>query len=204
VSPRPQIDHIRKPQILAAAAEVIAERGLAATRIADIAERAGTSAPAVLYWFESRDELLAEALTFAEESFYEELASRLSERASASDKLVELISSSGAGDDWVLWMELWTRSLRDPAMGEARQRLDDRWREQIAAIVREGQHVGEFAGPDPERVALELAALIDGLAVQATLGDSMVTAEVMRSTCVEVAERLLETELSAAAMEVPG
>jgi AcrR family transcriptional regulator len=48
LSPRPQIDHIRKPQILAAAAEVIAERGLASTRIADVAERAGTSAPAVL------------------------------------------------------------------------------------------------------------------------------------------------------------
>jgi AcrR family transcriptional regulator len=203
VSPRPQIDHIRKPQILAAAAEVIAERGLDATRISDIAERAGTSAPAVLYWFESRDDLLAEALTFAEESFYEELESRLSERASASDKLVELISSSGAGDDWVLWMELWTRALRDPAMGAARQRLDDRWREQIAAIVREGQLAGELAGPDPERVALELAALIDGLAVQVTLGDSVVTAEAMRSTCVEVAERLLETELSAAATEVP-
>ena len=46
MSPRPQIDHIRKPQLLAAAAEVIAERGFAATRIADVAERAGTSAPA--------------------------------------------------------------------------------------------------------------------------------------------------------------
>jgi hypothetical protein len=141
-------------------------------------------------------------LTFAEESFYEELESRLSARTSASEKLVGLISSSGAGDDWVLWMELWTRALRDPAMGEARQRLDDRWREQIAAIVREGQRAGEFGGPAPERVALELAALIDGLAVQVTLGDSVVTAEAMRSTCVEVAERLLEAQLVAAATEV--
>jgi AcrR family transcriptional regulator len=202
VSPRPQIDHIRKPQILAAAVEVIAERGMAATRISDIAERAGTSAPAVLYWFESRDELLAEALTFAEESFYEELETRLRACDSARGRLVELISSSGAGDDWMLWIELWARALRDPAMGEARQRLDDRWREQIAAIVREGQRDGEFGGADPERAALELAALIDGLAVQVTLGDSVVTAEAMRSTCVEVAERLLDAELSAAGAEV--
>ena len=63
MSPRPAIDHIRKPQILRAAAEVITERGLTATRIADIAERAGTSPPAVLYWFESREQLLTEALT---------------------------------------------------------------------------------------------------------------------------------------------
>ena len=58
MSPRPQIDHIRKPQLLAAAAEVISERGVEATRIADVAERAGTSPAAVLYWFESRDELV--------------------------------------------------------------------------------------------------------------------------------------------------
>jgi AcrR family transcriptional regulator len=202
VSPRPQIDHIRKPQILAAAAEVIAERGIAATRIADIAERAGTSPPAVLYWFESRDELLAEALTFAEQSFYEQLSARLQERRSAGDKLIELIASSGAGDDWVLWMELWARALRDPAMGAARQRLDDRWRAQIAATIREGQAAGEFGGPEPERVALELAALIDGLAVQVTLGDTVVSPELMRATCIEMAERLLEVELPAAAAEV--
>jgi hypothetical protein len=44
-------------------------------------------------------------------------------------------------------------------------------------------------------VALELAALIDGLAVQVTLGDRVVSSDLMHSTCIEVAERLLETEL---------
>ncbi len=195
MSPRPQIDHIRKPQLLAAAAEVIAERGIAATRIADVAERAGTSAPAVLYWFDSRDELLAEALRFAEDAFYAELSERLEELDSPRGRLAELIAASTGGDDWKLWMELWTRALRDPAVRDERQRLDDRWREQIAAIVREGQEAGEFGGPDPNRIALELAALIDGLAVQVTLGDEFVSAEVMGSTCLEAAERLVDSEL---------
>ena len=57
------MEHIRKPQILAAAGEVISERGIAATRIADVAVRAGTSPPAVLYWFDDRDKLLNEALS---------------------------------------------------------------------------------------------------------------------------------------------
>ena len=77
MSPRPQIDHIRRPQLLVAAAEVIAERGFAATRIADVAERAGTSAPGVLYWFKSRDELLAEALSHAEGAFHDQIAGEL-------------------------------------------------------------------------------------------------------------------------------
>lgn len=195
MSPRPQIDHIRRPQLLAAATEVIAERGFSATRIADIAERAATSAASVLYWFDSRDELLAEALSFAEDAFYAELTARLDSLADPGARLTALIESAVGGDDWVLWMELWTRALRDPALARSRQRLDDRWRATIAAIVAEGQAAGDFAGPDPERAALELAALIDGLAVQVALGDAAVGAERMRTVCLEVAGRLLEAEL---------
>jgi AcrR family transcriptional regulator len=199
VSPRPQIDHIRRPQLLAAAAEVIAERGFAATRIADVAERAGTSAPSVLYWFESREQLLIEALTSAEQGFYDELAARLGTIGSPSAQLVALIDASvGDDDDWVLWMELWTRALRDRRLRRVRQRLDDRWRRQIAAIVGEGIAAGEFGHCDPDRVALELAALIDGLAVQVALGDRLVKPKLMRATCIEVAGRLLGAELEAA------
>jgi AcrR family transcriptional regulator len=202
MSPRPQIDHIRKPQLLAAAAEVISERGVDATRISDVAERAGTSPAAVLYWFDSRDQLLGEALTFAEDAFYERFSERLATLVDPRDRLLALIDASVFGDDWVLWVELWTRALRDERLSQARQRLDDRWRAQIAAIVGEGVEAGVFAAVEPERAALELAALIDGLAVQVALGDRLVSAELMRETCVEVAERVLGAELGARAEEL--
>lgn len=198
MSPRPQIDHIRRPQLLAAAAEVIAERGFAATRIADVAERAGVSPSTLLYWFDSRDALLAEALAQAERSFHDEMAVALERIDDPGLKLVTLIDCSiGGDDDWALWMELWTLALHDFGMRGVRQRLDDLWRGQICEVIAEGQERGAFAGPDPERSALELAALVDGLAVQVALGDRRVSAELMRSTCLEVAERLLEVELPA-------
>jgi AcrR family transcriptional regulator len=202
MSPRPQIDHIRKPQLLSAAAEVISERGVEATRIADVADRAGTSPPAVLYWFDSRDELLGEALTFAEDGFYERFSQRLAGLADPRDRLLALIDASASGEDWVLWVELWTRALRDERLREARQRLDDRWRAQIAAIVAEGVDAGVFKAADPDRAALELAALMDGLAVQVALGDRLVSRSLMRETCVEVAERVLGTELEARTEEL--
>lgn len=196
MSPRPQIEHIRRPQLLAAAAEVIAKRGFGATRIADVAERAGTSPAGVLYWFESREELLAEALTSAEETFAERLRARLAHLDCPSERLVALLESSVGGDDeWTLWIELWARALRDPSLAESRQRLDDHWRALIAEVIREGQATGDFGGPDPDRAALELSALMDGLAVQVALRDRLVTAPLMRATCVDVAERLLETDL---------
>jgi hypothetical protein len=93
-------------------------------------------------------------------------------------------------------MELWIRALRDPRMAESRRVLDDRWRADLAAVVEEGQEAGAFGGPEPERAALELAALIDGLAVQVALGDPLVTPDVMRAVCTDAAERLLEAKLS--------
>lgn len=195
MSPRPQVDHIRKPQILKAAGEVIARKGVDATRIADVAEAAGTSPAAVIYWFESRDELLAAALTFAEDTFYEELGVRLADLEDPRDRLVALIDSAVGGQDWVLWMELWTRSLRDRELAAARQRLDDRWRAEILNILNAGLAYGTFEVHDTNRATLELAALIDGLAVQVALGDGAVTAESMRAICIEVAERILGTEL---------
>jgi len=196
VSPRPQIEHIRKPQILAAAAEVIAERGIAATRIADVAEQAGTSPPAILYWFDSKDELLVEALGFAEERFYESVTERIEALTSPGERLRLLIEASAEAHDWTLWMELWTSALRDGSSRVARQTLDDRWRAEIARHVAAGQRSGEFdGGRDPERVATILGALLDGLAVQATLADPGMPPERMLEVSLEIAEHLLGAEL---------
>lgn len=198
MSPRPQIEHIRKPQILAAAAEVIAERGIAATRIADVAERAGTSPPAVLYWFESKDRLLVEALDFAEQRFYDELSGRLEALATPGQRLRQLIEAAADAHDWTLWMEMWTWALRDGTSREARRSLDERWRGEIERQVATGQELGEFDDADaPERVAMILAALIDGLAVQATLHDPSMSPERMLELSLEIAERLVGSELPA-------
>lgn len=201
MSPRPQIEHLRRPQLLEAAAAVIAERGIASTRIADVAERAGTSPPAVLYWFQSKDELLAEALTFDEERFSVEMRERILLLEHPRDQLRFMIEASAEEYDWTLWIELWARALRDPTSRQARQRLDNRWREEIAAVVRAGQEAGEFGHADADEVALLLSSLLDGLAVQATLQDPDVGRERMLRCALEMAESLLECELGAAADE---
>ena len=205
MSPRPQIDHIRRPQLLKAAADVIVERGLASTRIADVAERAGTSPPAVLYWFRSKDELLAEALTVDEERFYVEMRERIDLLEHPRDQLRFMIEASAEESEeygWTLWIELWARALRDPASRQARQRLDNRWREEIAAVIRAGQGAGEFGDADADDVALLLSSLLDGLAVQATLRDPDVARERMLRRTLEMAESLLDCELGASAYEI--
>jgi AcrR family transcriptional regulator len=190
MSPRPSTAHLRRPAILNAAAEVISERGVHNTRISDVAERAGTSAPGVLYWFPTKDELLAQALLFADERFYEGLTEELDAQGSATARLARLIELWPAEGDreTVLWMELWVRALRDPELAKTRERLDRRWRAAIADIVREGQASGEFGPADADDVALLLGALMDGFAIQLALDDPAVTADTVRRHCLALAE----------------
>jgi AcrR family transcriptional regulator len=194
MSPRPTNAHVRRPAILSAAAEVISERGIQSTRISDVAERAGTSAPGVLYWFPTKDELLAEALVFADERYYEGLTAELEGLGSATERMARLIEhwpADGASET-VLWMELWVRALRDPRLAETRERLDRRWREAIADLIREGQATGEFGAADADDVALLLAAVMDGFAIQLALGDPAVSADVVKQHCLALAEAQLK------------
>lgn len=199
---RPLLSRSRRTEILEAATRVIAERGLGETRIVDIAGRAGTSAALVLYYFESKDRLLTEALTYADDRFYLETFHELAGRQSARERLAIMIDRSFPDPDpesatlseWRLWLELWSRALRDPLVAQKRQALDRRWRSTIADVVRDGQRAGEFAEADADAFAFRLTCLIDGLAVQAILGDPAASPDAIRRAAMEMAERELELE----------
>jgi AcrR family transcriptional regulator len=197
----------RRQEILDAAARVITDRGLAETRISDIAEQAGVSPGLILYYFESKDRLLSEALTYANDQFYLRMSREIRRIASARERLRRLVDLSVPGylpeygrlDEWALWIEVWVRALRDPEMARDRETLDQRWRAQIADIVRGGQASGEFTSTeDADELALRLASLIDGLAIQVIMNDSQVSAERMHRACMELAAREFGFELEQA------
>jgi AcrR family transcriptional regulator len=204
---RPQLTQQRRLQTLEAAVEVIGERGLCDTRVADIARRAGLSPALLLYYFGSKDNLLTEALTFSEDRFYLNTFHELADITDSRIRLVKLIdlaippdNASGqvTGDwgDWTLWIELWARALRDDEASRKRGALDRRWRTTIADIVRTGQRSGEFlSAADPDEFALRLAALMDGLVIQLLLGDPDVSAEKMRRLCLQTATGELDFEI---------
>ena len=185
MSPRPSNAHLRRPAILTAAAEVISERGVQNTRISDVAERAGTSAPGVLYWFPTKDELLAEALTFSDDRFYDSLTGELAALGSATERLAQASSSCGrrtaTGRPCCGW-SLWVRALRDPKLAQTRERPRPPLARALADVIREGQASGEFRGDDADDLALLLGALMDGYAIQLALGDPPVTTDLVRVT----------------------
>jgi AcrR family transcriptional regulator len=198
MSPRRKLSDARRRQILKAAVQVIAEKGLCDTGIKDVADQAGTSPALVIYYFGKKDVLLAEALSFADERFYGESANAVAGMSSARDRLVELVRCScsvgeaeDAFDEWVLWLDLWARAPRDPDVARDRAAMDRRWRTTITEIVRQGQAAGEFSRVDTDGFALRLAALIDGLAIQVVLDDPEVSRERMFDLCMDSSAREL-------------
>ncbi|HMD93153.1 MAG TPA: TetR/AcrR family transcriptional regulator [Trebonia sp.] len=172
----------RREQMLRAALDVIIERGYADTRIADVAERAGTSPALVIYYFKTRDQLLTEALQYSEDAWYATGVTRLATIKTAAGQLTELIAMTCLPDtdpaprgEWLLWLDLWALSPRSPGVAAVRRKFDERWRETIRTIVLAGQEAGEFTPLDAEEFAVTLSALLDGMAVQIALEDADVT-----------------------------
>lgn len=169
----------RRDRILRATVDVVRDRGFSGTRVADIAEAAGTSQGLILYHFKSLAGALNAALTLLEDEFYEDLDRDLREQVGPVERLRHM-ADLGAGmgpavGDWRLWLELWVRALHDDDARATRESLDRRWRTALRDVIGEGQATGDFDPADPEASAIRLASLMDGLAIQLALGDRGMT-----------------------------
>lgn len=186
----------RRERVLRAALDVIAERGLSETRMTDIAERAGMSAGHILYYFESKNDLLLQALRWSEDQLLRQAREEFVRLPKASERFVrfvELAAPVGPADPgWVLWLEVWSLAPHDRKMARGQAAIDRRYIRTLADVVRYGQVTGEFpAELDADEFALRFSALMDGLAIKVVGGAVDMTAE-----------GLLEIALAAAAEEL--
>ena len=146
-------------RILEAACELIAEDGIDEVRIARVAQRAGASTSLVHHYFSTREELLEQALVHSFEQAGDE---RFGEDAStgsgtAVEGLAAAIRESlpypgGQQREWVLWVELWLRAVRDPDLRPVAARMYERYRAWMSDVIAAGVESGEFrADLDVER-----------------------------------------------------
>jgi AcrR family transcriptional regulator len=168
--PRRRLDAVRRPQILATATDLVREKGLWSVRISDVAKRAQMSPTSVVYYFGTKDELFADAISRADDMFYEPVLEELAQLATAAERIAWLMVRSSTSD-WMLWIDLWVYARHHPDTAVAQRRFHRRWRQTIEDIVRDGMDAGEWTVDDPADVAQRLSALTDGLAVHMVLGD---------------------------------
>lgn len=161
--------------ILQAASRLIAERGLEATRVADVAREAGTSSAAVRRSFPTKQALLLACLQWAEGQLaarVEELMRREVDPLRRLSGLLELsLASPGhLRDEYLLWLEVWVR-VRERAREVDEAEIFYGAHEALLDTIRQGRASGVFRPTaTPEAIGESLVALSDGLAFKTVEG----------------------------------
>jgi AcrR family transcriptional regulator len=182
-----------RERILEAACDLIAADGIDEVRIARVATRAGASTALVHHYFSTREELLEQALIHSFERAGEDRFGEPEASGTATEGLARAIGDClplpGPQErEWVLWVELWLRAVRDPGLRPVAARLYERYRKWIAELIRAGVESGEFRADVDVGSAADLAmALLDGAGIRALLDDPAMQVEAARAL---VSERL--------------
>lgn len=192
-------------RILDAACDLIAEEGIDEVRIARVAQRAGASTSLVHHYFSTREELLEQALIYSFERTGDErfggetdpTGAKGSATQSMRMAIRESLPAPGAQErEWVLWVELWLRAVREPDLRPVATRLYERYRTWIAAVIRAGVERGEFdAGLDVEATADVAISLLDGAGVRALLDDPGMSVSDARLLVARTLAPILGTEV---------
>jgi AcrR family transcriptional regulator len=160
---------LRREEILSATVRQIQGHGIAALRIADVAAALGVSPALVLYHFQTKENLVAEAFRHAAEHDLLKVNRLVRGSGSVPSRLMSTLgwyAPTGRARGWLLWIDGWATGMRDQALAEVISDLDEQWRQAIADLISEGVAAGDFTVEDPQEAAGRITALLDGLAVR--------------------------------------
>jgi AcrR family transcriptional regulator len=159
---------VRREEILTATTDLLDRVGLAAIRVADVADVLGVSPPLVFYHFGTKDALVAEAFAHAVDRDLRRLDRAAGKGSDPLDRLrrvLRLYGPTGAATGWRLWIDAWALAQREPVIRKVLRRMDERWCAVLREVVEDGVAEGVFDCPDPEASVARVSALLDGLAV---------------------------------------
>jgi len=189
----------RRAEILETTCQVVIERGFAATRVSDVANRLGVSTGLIHYHFDSKDQLLAEAFQHAAAADLARLSVEVDRDGPAVERLDRIFTldlpahADGAAPErgWVLWIDGWGEAMRNADLKHISQQLDVQWKGGVEEVIRQGVKTGELTCADPSATAWRLAALLDGLGVQLTVHEQIVSRDqlvdwVRAAACLEL------------------
>jgi AcrR family transcriptional regulator len=183
---------VRREEILTATVDLLDRLGLAATRVADVAEELGVSPALVFYHFGTKDELVAEAFAHAVERDLGKLdrAVRGDDPAEQLRRVLRLYGPTGQAIGWRIWIDAWALAQREPQIRTVLRRLDQRWTEALLRVVEGGVAQAEFTCPDPAASVARISALLDGLSVATLVYRSVTRAQLRSWVAAQVAAEL--------------
>jgi AcrR family transcriptional regulator len=184
---------VRREEILTATTDLLDRIGLAAIRVADVAEELGVSSALVFYHFGTKDALVADAFAHAVDRDLAKLDRATARGADPLDRLrriLRLYGPTGAAIGWRVWIDAWALAQREPVIRKVLRRLDMRWSEALLAVIEEGVADGSFVCADPAAAVARVSALLDGLSVATLVYRTVTRAQLREWVAVAVAGEL--------------
>lgn len=170
----------RREKILSSALSLFATKGLAATKISDIAERTGMSQGLVYHYFKSKEEIFTWLIGNAMQKMNEAALNLEKLPVSAKEKIVLAVEGLLKGfemnaDTSSYYFLITQTALSDAYPNEAKEIIraqNDVKYDVMARIFKEGQKNGEVNGFDPKEMATVFFSSVNGLALnKAIYGD---------------------------------
>jgi TetR/AcrR family fatty acid metabolism transcriptional regulator len=174
----------KKAEILRAAMQVFSQKGVAKTKIIDIAKSARVGKGTIYEYFGSKEDIFREAF---EKVYYE--SERLLEEAIVStddpeEKLkyiiqISLTSFMENSDDFIgIMMDFWAEGIRNKSADVLKiidlEGLYGKFRKLISSILQDGINKGKFRELDTQITASVLIGAFDGLILQMIMNPKMI------------------------------
>ena len=166
----------RREQILRAARGLFARKGLAATKIADIAVAAGMSHGLVYHYFPGKEAVYAAIVDRALQGAARVTAAALERPGSPWDRLRWVCDQMLAGVrdapeyTLIIIQALVSEAIPEELQAPLRQHGSQPF-PNLLALVRQGQEAGQVVDGDPEELTLTYLATIQGLAISGLAGE---------------------------------
>jgi len=160
-----------REHLLHVAALVVVERGYDGMRYQDLSAASGVPVASLRHYFPTIDGLRHEALTHSIRAELSMLEAHADQYDEPWEQLRQFIHHAVGVDgvarrfSWLLWLEYWRVSARDPHLGRTATEVYDAWDGVVQQIIERGIVDGTFRVGDltAEEAAFQVSAFIDGV-----------------------------------------
>lgn len=168
------ISEMRRAQLIRAAYKVVSRKGYYNFTIKDIAKESGLSSGLVHYYFKDKQDLLLNLLKDINSNMKSYLNKELVRTQNPKDKLITYMDQAfGLAEKekeyFYVLIDFWSQTKHNPRMRKANNRLLRSYRDECAAILKEGISSGVFRDVDVAFAAATIVSVIQGTIVQYVL-----------------------------------
>lgn len=180
-----------RARLISTGARLFHERGYTAVGVAEICDEAGLKKGSFYHFFESKLDLVLQAIDCYAHAYDEVMARAEEQGGSAREQLshvlnglYEMMRSRAEADGRMRGCPIGNLALeladRDETIREKIDGVFSRWRGAFAAIVKRGVDRGELVAVDPDKTAEILVAMVQGATLLAkTANDPAVVARLV-------------------------